>query len=96
MTNSARLLALEVRGAGTARWALGTRAQWTHINLQLFHRAAEGVAVHRKLPSRLTLIAAILFKNRHDEALFELGYRFRIKNVALVHLQDESFQLIFH
>jgi hypothetical protein len=48
------------------------------------------------LPRCLALIAAVFFEHGHDEAFLKLTDRFRIEDIAFVHLKDECFQLIFH
>ena len=52
--------------------------------------------MHSKLARGAALIAFIFFENRRNEALLEFSDRFRIKNVALIHLVYECFQLVFH
>lgn len=52
--------------------------------------------MHAEFAGGLALIAAIFLEHRDDEAFFELAYRFGIKNIALIHLKHEGFQLIFH
>jgi hypothetical protein len=74
---------------------LGAAAHGTNVDLEFLHGSAQGVAVHSQLPGRLALIAAVFFENRNDETLFEFTNRFRIKDIAVVHLKDEGFQLIF-
>src|SRR5581483_11714719 len=70
--------------------------QLVDVNLQFGDGTAEGVAVHTQFARGAALVALVLFKDGENEFLFEFPYGFRIKNVALVHLQDKSFQLIFH
>jgi hypothetical protein len=48
------------------------------------------------LPRCLALIAPVFFEHGYDEALLKLTDRFRIEDIAFVHLKDECFQLIFH
>jgi hypothetical protein len=48
------------------------------------------------LPRGLALIAAVFFEHSYDEAFLKLTDRFRIEDVAFVHLKNECFQLIFH
>src|SRR5712671_5199616 len=52
--------------------------------------------MHSKLARGSALVALILLKNGEDEALLEFAHTFGVKDVALVHLQNECFQLIFH
>ena len=42
------------------------------------------------------LVAFIFLEDGENKALFEFAHSLGIKDVALVHLQDERFQLIFH
>ena len=52
--------------------------------------------MHVELTGGTALIAVVLLQNGQDEALLELTHCLRIKNVALVHLHDECFELISH
>ena len=52
--------------------------------------------MHSKLTSRTALVPLILLKDRQNESFLEFTDRFRVKNVALVHLQYECLKLIFH
>ena len=52
--------------------------------------------MHSEFARRAALVAFILLKYGEDKALFEFAHALGIENVALVHLQDECFQLIFH
>ena len=52
--------------------------------------------MHSELPGCAALVALVFLENSCDEALFEFPDRFGIKNVALIHLVYECFQLIFH
>jgi len=52
--------------------------------------------MHSQLPCGATLVPFVFLENSCDEALLEFSDRFGIKNVALIHLVYECFQLIFH
>ncbi len=75
-------------------WLL--RASGRTSILSSLHGAAKRIAVHAQFASCLALVAAILFEHGDNETLFEFPNRFRVENVAFVHLQNECFQLIFH
>ena len=67
-----------------------------YVETQLGDGAAESVAVHAQLACGLTLVALVFLQHGKDESLLELADRFRIENSALVHLQYQGFQLVFH
>jgi hypothetical protein len=52
--------------------------------------------MHSQLASGPALISTVFLEHRQDEPLLEFAYRLGIKNIALVHLQDECFELISH
>ena len=81
---------------GCPRRALGAVTKLTHIYFEFVNGAAEGVAVHSQLPRCPALVAFVFFQDRRNEATLEFANRFRIKNIAAVHLQHECFELIFH
>ena len=87
---------LEGHRTRTARGTLGDTAQLAHVNPEFLHGAAEGVAVHTQFTGRLALVALVFLEHSKDEALLELTHGFGIENVALVHLKNECFELIFH
>jgi len=91
----AGLLLFQLNGVGATGGTLGAAAHRTNVDLEFLHGSAQGVAVHSQLPGCLALIAAIFLENRHDKTLFEFANRFRVEDVAVVHLKDECFQLIF-
>jgi hypothetical protein len=70
--------------------------EFANIDLEFADGAAQGVAVHSQLPGSAALVAFVFLKDCRDEALFEFSDRFGIKDVALIHLVYECFQLIFH
>ena len=80
------------RAAGRALSA----AQLADIDLQLADGAAEGVAVHAQFASGAALVALIFLQHSENEAFLEFADTFGIKDVALVHHEDECFQLVFH
>lgn len=82
--------------AGTTWRAPAAIAELTHVKLELGNGAAQGVAMHSQLPRSAALVALVFLENSCNEALFEFSDRFGIKNVALIHLVYECFQLIFH
>jgi len=82
--------------ARTAWGTLDAIAELTNVYLQLGDSTAESIAVHAQFARSAALVAPVFLKHGEYESLLELTYAFGIKNVALVHLQDECFQLIFH
>src|SRR5437879_11553749 len=52
--------------------------------------------MHAQFARGTALVALVFLQDGHDKSLFELAHRFGVKNVALIHLHDERFQLIFH
>src|SRR5438874_6482144 len=68
----------------------------TNIKFEFSDSAAQRVAMHSELPGCAALVALVFFENSCDEALLEFPDCFGIKNVALIHLVYECFQLIFH
>jgi hypothetical protein len=68
----------------------------SHINLQFGNGAAQRVAVHSQLPRGPALVAVVFLQHGENEALFEFAYCLGVQNIALVHLQDECFELISH
>ncbi len=86
-----RDLTLLRHGAGAAGRALGNIAQGMKIDFKLGEGSAEGVAVHAQFTRGTALVALILFQYGQDEALLKLAHGFRIKNPAVMHLQDEGF-----
>src|SRR5205823_11668908 len=66
------------------------------VNLQFVNRPAERVAVHSQFAGRAALVALVLLKAGEDKPLLEFADALGVKNIALVHLQNECFQLIFH
>jgi hypothetical protein len=83
----------ETRAAGRA---FGAGTQRADINLEFLHGAAEGVAVHIQLPRGFALVAPIFFEHGHNKTLLEFTDRFRVENIAFIHLKNKRFQLIFH
>src|SRR5260370_18027348 len=81
---------------GPARGTFASVAKLANINLQFTDSAAERVAVHSKLAGGAALVALVLFKHGGYEASLEFAHCLGIKDVALVHLLYECFQLIFH
>jgi len=45
--------------------------------------------VHAELPGGAALIALVLFENSRDKTALEFTYRFRVKDVAAVHVLHE-------
>ena len=83
-------------GTGGARRTPAAIAELTNIEFEFSDSAAQGVAMHSELPRGAALVALVFFENSCDETLLEFSDRFGIKNVALIHLVYECFQLIFH
>lgn len=52
--------------------------------------------MHAEFARRAALVTLIFLEHREDEALLKFAHCFGVKNVALVHLLYECFQLIFH
>jgi hypothetical protein len=71
-------------------------AQDFYVEFQLGNSAAERIAVHAQLACGLTLVTLVFLQHGKDESLLELADSFRIKYPALVHLQYQGFQLVFH
>jgi hypothetical protein len=71
-------------------------AQPLGVKLQLGDGAAESIAVHPKQAGGFALIAFAVLQNGENKAFLEFAHRFRVRDSALVHLHDQSFQLIFH
>lgn len=82
--------------AGAARRSSSAIAQCANVKLEFCNSPAESVAVHAELARGLALIPIILLQDCQDETFLELANGFRIKDTAVVHLQDEGFQLILH
>ena len=90
-----RLFLFQLNGMRAARRTLRSSPHGTNVDLEFLHGPAQGVAVHSQLPGCLALIAPIFLEIGHDETLLEFANRFRVEDVAVVHLKDECFQLIF-
>src|ERR1039458_5093109 len=73
-----------------------TVAQALGIQLQLGDGTAKGVAVHAQLARGLALVSLAVLQHRENESLLEFTHAFGIGDAVFVHLQDQSFQLIFH
>src|SRR5437016_14594523 len=73
-----------------------TFAELPHVQFKLGNGAAESIAMHSQFPRCLALVPLVLLKNIHDEALLKFPHSFGIKNPAVVHLRDESFELVLH
>lgn len=52
--------------------------------------------MHAQFAGGAALVAFVFREHGQDEALLELAHGFGIKNVAVMHLQDEGFELVFH
>jgi hypothetical protein len=76
--------------------AAGAVAELADIKLEFGDGAREGIAVHAEFAGGFALIAFVLLKHIHDEALFEFADSFRIKNSTGVHLSYECFKLVLH
>lgn len=76
--------------------AFGAISKLPDVYFQLVDRAAQGIAVHAEFAGGAALVALVFLKDGEDKALLEFPYTLGIQDVALVHLQDECFQLIFH
>jgi hypothetical protein len=95
-TRLPRHLLLVGRRASAARRTLAAIPKLTNVDLKLSDRAAEGVAVHVQFARGAALVALVLLQHGQDELLLELANRFRVENIAFVHLHDEGFELILH
>jgi len=91
-----RRLLIQSHRPGAAWWTPRSVAQLPNIDLKLIDRAAERIAVHAQFAGGSALVAFIFLQHGQDEAFLELPHTFRIQNVALIHLQNQGFQLIFH
>ncbi len=83
-------------GARAAGRTLDSIAQLADVDFQLGNCPAQGVAVHIELTGGAALVSFVLLQNGQDETLFEFAHGLGIKNVALVHLHNERFELISH
>ena len=83
-------------GMSAARRPANPTTQTLRIQLQLGNGAAEGVTVHSQLACCLALVSLAVLQYGENKSFFELTNAFRISYAVLVHLQDQSFQLIFH
>ena len=93
LAGSALVVARRARAAGRTA---GPRAQGPDIEVQLGDGAAESIAVHTELAGRLTLVAFVVLQHRKYEAFLEFADSFGVENAALVHLENQGFQLVFH
>jgi len=89
-------LALLSHRTGAARRALDAFADGLEVDFQLRQCAAEGVAVHAQLARGAALVAFVLRQYGQDEALLKFAHGLGVKNFAVMHLQDEGFELVFH
>ena len=81
---------------GTAWRTLSAFPELSHINFELRDGAAESIPVHPEFARGTALVASVFLEDGQYKALLEFTYRLGIKNVALVHLHNEGFELIFH
>ena len=81
---------------GTAWRALSAIPELSHIDFELRDGATESISVHPEFTSGAALVASVFLEDGQYKALLEFTYRLGIKNVALVHLHYEGFELIFH
>ena len=81
---------------GAAGWALDSISELPHVDFKFRDGAAESISVHTKFARSTALVALVLLKDREDKPLLEFADALGVKNIALVHLQNECFQLIFH
>ena len=93
---SAREFFLVSYWTGCAWWTPAAIAELTDIKFELGDGAAQSVAMHSQLSRGAALVAFVFLKNSCYKTLLELSDCFGIENVALVHLVDKCFQLIFH
>jgi len=89
-------LLLVARRASAARWPLAAIPKLANVNFEFRDGPAEGIAVHIQFARGAALIALILLQNSQNKFLFKLANRFRVENIALVHLHDKGFELILH
>jgi hypothetical protein len=80
----------------TPRGALDAVTELANVDLQFADGAAERVTVHAQFARGTALVSLVFLEHRQNEALFEFAHAFGVKNVALVHLQNKCFQLVFH
>src|SRR5271165_6138431 len=73
-----------------------SRAQFFGVEFELRDSAAESVAVHAQLARGLALVSLAVLQHGQNEFLLEFTDGFRISDAALVHLQNQSFQLVSH
>jgi hypothetical protein len=60
----------------------------TNVNLEFLDVEAQSITVHAQFSRSAALISLILLQHGQNEFLLELTHRFRVKNVAPVHLKD--------
>ena len=81
---------------GAPRRTFDAVAQLPHVNLQLADGAAQGITVHAEFARGPALISSVLLQHGEDKPFLEFAYGLGVKNIALVHLKDKGFELIFH
>ena len=91
-----RQLAFVCRRACASRRTSASITELPDIDLQLAYRPAQSIPVHAQFARGAALVALIFFEHGRDEAPLEFAHRFRIENIAFVHLMNEGFELIFH
>jgi hypothetical protein len=52
--------------------------------------------MHTQLAGGPALVSVVFLQHGEDEPLLEFPYRLGVQNIALIHLQDECFELISH
>jgi len=80
----------------TAYGPSGTIPELPNIKFEFGDGTAQGIAVHAQFTRGFALVAFVLLKNVHNEALLEFTNRFRVEDAARVHLRHECFKLVLH
>src|SRR5271165_6554299 len=92
----ARGFLLQRDGVCAARRTAGSSAQFFDVQLEFGDGPAESVAVHAELTRGFALVPVTVLQHAKNEFLLEFTDGFGISDAALVHLHDQSFQLVFH
>jgi hypothetical protein len=87
---------LQRDGTRAARRTPHAIAEQSDVNLQFVDGAAQRIAVHFELTRGSALVTFVFLQDSEDKSFLEFPDSFGVKDVALVHLHDERFQLIFH
>ena len=87
---------IQRHGARASRRAFGSVPELPDIDFEFIDGSAERVAMHPQLAGGAALVAFVFLQDGQDKPLLEFAHTLGVEDVALVHLQDKCFQLIFH